>query len=75
MASTSTGLHGLELLDSGAVVHAEPEGFAAAIIGLLNHPEKLSEMATAGREMIHSGFNRDAIGAKLLEFYGKHVKD
>jgi len=75
VASTSTGLHGLELLDSGAVVHAEPEGFAEAIIGLLNHPERLSEMAGAGREMIRSGFNRDAIGAKLLEFYGKHVKD
>lgn len=74
VASTSTGLHGLELLDSGAVVHADPEGFAGAIISLLDQPEKLDEMASAGREMIRTGFNRDAIGAKLLEFYGRHVK-
>ena len=74
MASTSTGLHGLELRDADCVVQAEPEAFGGAIIDLLHHPERLPLLAEAGREAARVSFDRDTIGADLLEFYKGHVR-
>ncbi len=74
VASTSTGLHGLELRDADCVVQAEPEAFGGAIIDLLHHPERLPLLAEAGREAARVSFDRDTIGADLLEFYKGHVR-
>lgn len=74
VASTSTGLHGLELRNADCVVQAEPEAFGGAIIDLLHHPDRLPLLAEAGREAARISFDRDSIGADLLEFYKGHVR-
>lgn len=74
VASTSIGLDGLELMDSVAVVHAEPDHFADALIELLQHPERLQSLSAAGLEVARTGFDMNRIGEALLAFYGRHAR-
>ncbi len=73
VASTSVGLHGLELMDGDAVIQAEPHRFGEVLIALLREPERLKLLSEAGKKAAFDGFDRVKIGADLLEFYGKHV--
>lgn len=74
VASTSLGLHGLELPEEDCVIHAEPHRFAERIIGALDRPEQLAAMAERGRQAAAMGFDRNRIGAGLHEFYARHVR-
>ena len=74
VASTTTGLHGLDLQDTGSVIQAEPERLAAALVALNEHPERLKTLSEKGRHIAQTAFDKDHIGAALLDFYREHVR-
>ena len=69
VATTNKGALGLDMEGSGALVHSEPEGLAAALSDLIAHPDRLAILSERGRAEVESRFDRKAIGAGLLEFY------
>lgn len=73
VASTSVGMHGLELMDGESVVQAEPGQFAETLVSLLNEPHRLGILSKAGRKAAFEGFDQIRIGSALMDFYGKHV--
>ena len=73
VASTSVGMHGLELMDGESVVQAEPGQFAETLVSLLNEPHRLGILSKAGRQAAFEGFDQIRIGSALMDFYGKHV--
>ena len=74
VVSTTSGVQGLEVNNHDTLVQADPEGFADAVIALLDSPERLNQLSKSGLEAAKSCFDQDKIGAELLEFYGQHVR-
>ena len=74
VASTTTGLHGLELQDNGCVIQAEPERLSEALVELIEHPERLATLSEKGKQIAQTAFDKDTIGTALLDFYREHVR-
>lgn len=74
VASTTIGLHGLDLDDGECVLQSPPEQFASALVELISHPERLQTMEEKGMTMARTSFDQKRIGAGLLEFYRAHVR-
>lgn len=74
VASTTTGLHGLELQDDGCVIQAEPERLSEALVELIEHPERLAKLSEKGKQIAQTAFDKDTIGTALLDFYREHVR-
>ncbi|RPG80161.1 MAG: glycosyltransferase [Crocinitomicaceae bacterium TMED114] len=74
VATTNKGVHGLDMEGKGCLVHAEPAAFTAALSELLDHPERLTEMAQCGREEVEARFDREGIAERLIQFYAQHVQ-
>ena len=53
----------------GFLVAQEPKTIATAIIDLLNHPQKASEMGKAGYEKVHQSYTWSKLAQKTLEIY------
>lgn len=57
-------------LGCGVVVKPEdPQGYADAIIDLLNDPEKLTKMGTIGQEAFKKKYNWSIVEKRLVDFY------
>lgn len=74
VASTTTGLSGLDLQDHECVIQAAPERLAAALVELIEHPERLATLSEKGRHIAQTAFDKDTIGTALLDFYREHVR-
>lgn len=74
VASTTTGLHGLDLNDGECVIQAAPEKLGEALVQLIGQPERLETHARKGMEIVRTAFDQNRIGASLLDFYQKHVR-
>lgn len=62
-----------ELQDSGGAEIAEntPEGVAAVVGALLNHPERITEMGRRGREWVHGRFAGDRVARDYQALYAE----
>ena len=77
VGSQATGMS--DAVDEGhtglLVSVGDVNGFAAALARLLDDPESAAAMGRAGRERVVAEFRREAIWARLVEYYRSTVAD
>lgn len=70
VVSTSMGAEGIDLVDGQEIMLADgAEGFAAAILQLLDDPSLRDRMAPAGRRAAQERFDWSRVAPRLLEAY------
>lgn len=73
--STTVGAGGVEGLHPGRniLIANEPGEFARKLTELVQHPEWLAEISTAGRETYDARYSRGRVAAGLRELLNKHL--
>jgi len=72
--STAKGVEGLGLVPEQHYLPAETaDEFAEQALGLLNRPERATELGTAGRTFVSDRFNVERLSRQLNEFY-RHLR-
>jgi glycosyltransferase involved in cell wall biosynthesis len=73
VVSTSVGVQGLgAVVDAGGIaVHDDAPHFAAAIVDLLEHPDRRTDLGARGQVAIRGYPDWDAAAARLLDCYAR----
>ncbi|MGO4220686.1 glycosyltransferase family 4 protein [Lysobacter sp. TAF61] len=72
IVTTTIGSEGIALRHDESALFADDAGsFAAAVVTLMDSPDKVARMAAAARQLAEQRYGWDAIGAQLLDRYGR----
>jgi len=70
VVSTRVGAEGIRCAAGEHIVLADsPEGFASSVLSLFEHPEERRKLGRAGRELVESTYEWNAIGEKIAHYY------
>jgi sugar transferase (PEP-CTERM/EpsH1 system associated) len=70
VVSTRVGAEGIRCADGENIVLADSaEGFASSVLSFFEHPEERRKLGHAGRELVESTYEWNAIGEKIAHYY------
>ncbi len=70
VVSTSVGAEGIRCTAGENIVLADStEGFASSVLSLFEHPEERRKLGRAGRNLVESTYEWNAIGERIAQYY------